>query len=108
MPADAASRLARRTATRTASDTARSAWRPLAAATLGGAGLASSTRPITVVSGAVPAGAVQNLQVSLTLPDQTETTVNGRVPAANTVQGLSTAITWTFSESQRTGATTSS
>jgi hypothetical protein len=70
--------------------------------------LASSTTPITVVSGAVPAGAVQNLQVSLTLPDQTETTVNGVVPTANTVQGLSTAITWTFSESQRTGATTSS
>jgi hypothetical protein len=51
---------------------------------------------------------VQNLQVSLTLPDQAEATVNGRVPTANTVQGLSTAITWTFSESQRTGATTSS
>ena len=48
----------------------------------------------------VVAGAVQHLQLSLTLPDQVETTVNGLLPNP-TIQGLTAALTWTFSENQR-------
>lgn len=61
----------------------------------------------TLVAGALPAGSVQRLQVSLTLPDQVETTVNGVLPP-NSIQGLSASLTWTFTESQRTATTTTS
>jgi hypothetical protein len=63
--------------------------------------------PATPLIGAVAAGSALNLQVSLTLPNQTETTVNGDLPA-NSIQGLSSALTWTFSETQRTATTTGS
>lgn len=63
------------------------------------------TTPATLVSGAV--ASAYNLQVSLTLPDQNETVVNGVLPA-DTIQGKSAALTWTFSEAQRTAATTNS
>lgn len=47
-----------------------------------------------------------HLQFKLTLPDATnnETTVNGVLPA-DTIQGLSAALTWTLSETQRDTAT---
>lgn len=63
--------------------------------------------PAAVKSGAIAANTVLNLQVSLTLPDQNETTTNGTVPAG-TIQGLSSALTWTFGETQRTATTTGS
>ncbi len=65
------------------------------------------TTPSTLVAGTITAGSALNLQVSLTLPDQNETTVNGTVPTG-TIQGLSAALTWTFNESQRTATTTGS
>ena len=65
------------------------------------------TAPSTLVAGTIAAGSALNLQVSLTLPDVNETTVNGTVPTG-TIQGLSAALTWTFSESQRTATTTGS
>ncbi|UYY83736.1 CalY family protein (plasmid) [Arthrobacter sp. YA7-1] len=65
------------------------------------------TTPSTLVSGAVTAGSTLNLQVSLTLPDQLETTTNG-TPPASTIQGLSSSLTWTFGENQRTSTTTGS
>jgi hypothetical protein len=61
--------------------------------------------PSTLVSGAVASG--YGLQVSLTLPDQAEVVVNGALPAG-TIQGLSAALTWTFSETQRTATTSNS
>lgn len=65
------------------------------------------TTPATLIPGSVAAGSTLNLQVSLNLPDQDETTINGDAPA-NSIQGLSSALTWTFSETQRTAATTGS
>ena len=53
------------------------------------------------------ASAVLYLQVSLTLPASTEVTANG-TPPGGTIQGLSAALTWTFSEQQRAGTTTNS
>lgn len=64
------------------------------------------TTASTLVTGAVGTAPVL-LQMSLALPDQNETTVNGTAPAG-TIQGLSAALTWTFSESQRTATTTTS
>jgi hypothetical protein len=54
-----------------------------------------------------PKNAVVNLKVSVSLPDKTETTANG-VPPAGTIQGLSTSLTWTFTEQRRTATTTTS
>lgn len=69
------------------------------------------TTPSTLIAGTVTSGSTLNLQVSLTLPDQNETTVNG-TPAptapATTIQGLSSALTWTFGETQRTSTVTGS
>jgi spore coat-associated protein N len=66
-----------------------------------------STTPSTLIAGAVAAGTAVHLQVSITLPDQVETTTNGVLPGT-TIQGLSASITWTFNETQRTGTTTTS
>lgn len=65
-----------------------------------------STTPGAVQS-TVATGAVLHLQVTLTLPDQTETTTNG-TPPGSTIQGLSDTLTYTFSEAQRTAVTTNS
>jgi hypothetical protein len=70
-----------------------------AVANLGSAG--------TVQAGAIAIGALFHLQVSLTLPNQSETTTNG-VPPSPTIQGLSTTLTYTFNEQQRAAVTTNS
>ncbi|GLY44102.1 hypothetical protein Amsp01_101250 [Amycolatopsis sp. NBRC 101858] len=74
----------------------------LAATPLSGLSSAQS-----LISGAVAAGSVAHLQVSVQLPDQTETTVNGALPAA-TIQGLTANLTYTFAETQRSAVTTNS
>lgn len=51
--------------------------------------------------------AVNHLQISLNLPAGSEVTTNGALPSG-TVQGLTTAITWTFLETLRTNTTTNS
>jgi hypothetical protein len=61
----------------------------------------------TLISGAVAVGAVEHLQVSVQLPDQSETTTNGTAPAT-TIQGQSANLTYTFGESQRTATTSNS
>ena len=66
-----------------------------------------TSTPTTLVSGAIAAGAVLHLQVAVQLPDITETVTNGQLPTG-TIQGKSASITWTFTEQQRTAATTSS
>jgi hypothetical protein len=62
--------------------------------------------PISVVSGTFSAGAIAHLRVSMSLPTQTEVTTNGTLPA-NSIQALSTTLTYTFTVTQRAGATTS-
>lgn len=59
------------------------------------------------LSDSVAAGSTVKLQLSLSLPEQTETTVNGVRPTGS-IQGLSSSLTWTFSETQRAAATTGS
>lgn len=61
----------------------------------------------SLIAGSIPSGTVAHLQISTQLPDQNETTVNGTLPA-NTIQGQSANLTYTFGETQRNAATTNS
>jgi hypothetical protein len=61
--------------------------------------------PSSLVSGAV--ASAYALKISLTLPDQNETTTNGALPVG-TIQGLSASLTWSFNEAQRAATTTNS
>lgn len=66
-----------------------------------------ASTPTSLIAGAQAAGTVDHLQISLVLPNETETTVNGVLPGS-TIQGLSASLTWTFTEAQRTATTTTS
>jgi hypothetical protein len=67
-----------------------------------------SGTPGSLVSGAVAISAVYHLQVSLALPDQSETTVNGTTPTTS-IQNLGpVTLTYTFDEAQRTATVTNS
>jgi spore coat-associated protein N len=86
----------------------------VATCTAGTTATVMSSTPIStlrVTPGAVQAtvavGAVVHLQVSLTLPNQSETTANGVLPGTP-IQGLSDTLTYTFNELQRTATTTNS
>ncbi|ATE53797.1 MULTISPECIES: TasA family protein [Actinosynnema] len=74
------------------------------AALLAATPLSSLTSNASLIAGSISAGSVQRLRVSLNLPDQNETTVNGALPA-NTVQGQSVNLTYTFGQTQRTATT---
>jgi len=63
--------------------------------------------PSVLVPGTIAAGALTRLQISLALPDADETTTNGVAPAGS-IQGLSTSLTYTFAQVQRTATTTGS
>jgi len=76
-------------------------------AELGATTIGSLTSPINLASSSMAAGSFKYLKMSLQLPDQNETTVNGAFPA-NTVQGQSVAITYTFNLAQRNATTTNS
>ena len=69
--------------------------------------LSSAATAQTLISGAVNSGDNVHLKVSIVLPDQDETTVNGVLPT-NTVQGGSVNLTHTFGISQRNIQTTNS
>jgi hypothetical protein len=66
-----------------------------------------TTTPGSVVSGAIATAASWHLQVSVVLPNQNETTVNGVTPTTS-IQGLSTTLSYTFNEAQRSATTTNS
>ncbi len=66
---------------------------------------AQTFTPSTLNASATPL----HLKISISLPAGSEITVNGVSNAgANTVQGLTTALTWTFTETERTPTTTNS
>ena len=69
--------------------------------------IGSLTSATTLASSPMNSGAIKYLQMSISLPDQNETTVNGALPA-NTVQGGSVNVTYTFDLAQRTATTTNS
>ena len=65
------------------------------------------TSATSLSSGSMASGAVKYLQMKIELPDQNETTVNGVLPA-NTVQGGSVNVTYTFDLAQRLAASNNS
>jgi hypothetical protein len=68
--------------------------------------LVSGPVGLSNVSGLTTAGSsLDNILFTLTLPNQSETTINGVVPA-NSIQGLSDTVTWTFAEAQRASTNT--
>jgi hypothetical protein len=69
--------------------------------------IGSLTSATTLASSTMNSGAIKYLQMSISLPDQNETTLNGALPA-NTVQGGSVNVTYTFDLAQRTATTTNS
>lgn len=68
-------------------------------------GALTTSKPFA--DGAMTSGKVRYLQMKIELPNQDETTVNGNFPA-NTVQGGSVNITYTFDLAQRLATTTNS
>ena len=68
---------------------------------------AMTATPQSVISGTFAQGAVAHLRVTLSLPGQSETTTNGVLPA-NSIQALTNTLTYTFTDTQRAGVTTSS
>jgi spore coat-associated protein N len=67
------------------------------------AGLAT---PTALATGTLAAGATVYLRIGVALPVNGEVTTNGTLPATP-IQGLSTALTYTFTVNQRSAATTS-
>jgi len=65
--------------------------------------LVAAAKSLTVSSTA--AGAVVHLKFAISLPAGSETTANGVLPLG-TVQGLTSTLTWTFSETQRLATNT--
>jgi hypothetical protein len=65
--------------------------------------LLTSHIPVTVAS--LAAGTTSHLRLQMTLPAGSEVTTNGVLPVG-TVQGLTSSLTWTFTEAQRTARTT--
>jgi hypothetical protein len=56
----------------------------------------------TLSSDVRTAGTTLSLRLTLNLPDQTETTVNGQIPTTS-IQRQNVALTWTFQQGQRAG-----
>jgi hypothetical protein len=91
-------------------------WAPLTGVCTGTASTEIAAAPLSTFTAAaqaftrtsaLEAKAAQSLQVSVCLPEQSETTTNGVLPT-NTVQGGSVNLTYTFNELQRTATTTNS
>lgn len=69
--------------------------------------LSSLSSATALSSSNMSSGAIKYLQLQIELPDQNETTINGVLPA-NTVQGGSVNITYTFDLAQRLATSTNS
>jgi hypothetical protein len=64
------------------------------------------TTPTAVRVSSLAAGTTSHLRLQLSLPAGSEVTTNGVLPVG-TVQGVTSNITWTFTEAQRLATTTS-
>lgn len=69
--------------------------------------MTGTPQTLTLPAGMTTAGSTTSLQISLSLPAGSEVTVNGVLPGG-TVQGLSSSLVWTFTETERTATTTNS
>lgn len=67
--------------------------------------LLSAGLTLPVAAADLLAGAVAHLRFVISLPASSEVTTNGTLPGS-TIQGVTAALTWTFTETQRNGTTT--
>ena len=67
----------------------------------------STPATLTLQSGSLNSGATTYLKIAISLPASSEVTTNGVLPGG-TIQGLTSTITWTFTQTQRAGTTTNS
>ena len=67
----------------------------------------ATAKNVALAAGSYSAAAINHLQIVLSLPAGTEVVSNGTLPSG-TIQGLTTAVTWTFTEALRTNTTTNS
>jgi spore coat-associated protein N len=67
--------------------------------------LSLTTTPATITLASLAAGTTSHLRVQISLPAGSEMTTNGTLPVG-TVQGVTSTLTWTFNELQRTATTT--
>jgi len=67
----------------------------------------STPATLTLQSGALNSGATTYLKIAISLPDSSEVTTNGVLPGS-TIQGLTSTITWTFTQTQSAGTTSNS
>jgi hypothetical protein len=67
----------------------------------------STPATLTLQSGALNSGATTYLKIAISLPASSEVTTNGVLPGG-TIQGLTSTITWTFTQTQRAGTTSDS
>jgi hypothetical protein len=66
----------------------------------------ATPQALTLIPASLLAGGVTYLKVAISLPDSTENTLNGVIPAG--IQNKSASLTWTIAATQRTAATTNS
>lgn len=69
-----------------------------------GTTLSSLASGVTLDNAAFTSGQTKHLQFALTLPDQSETTVNGVAPAGS-IQGQQASLSYTFGMTERTSVT---
>ena len=67
--------------------------------------IVTAAKNLALATGSYAAAAVNHLQIVLALPAGSEVVNNGVLPGG-TVQGVTTALTWTFTEALRTNTTT--
>ncbi len=65
----------------------------------------ATAKNVALAAGSYLAAAINHLQIVISLPAGSEVTNNGTLPTG-TVQGLTTSITWTFTEAQRASTAT--
>ena len=66
----------------------------------------ATPQALTLIPASLLAGGVTYLKIAISLPDSTENTLNGVIPAG--IQNKSASLTWTIAATQRTAATTNS
>jgi spore coat-associated protein N len=69
--------------------------------------MTGTPQTLALPAGATTAASITHLQISLSLPAGSEVTINGVLPTG-TVQGLTSSLVWTFTETERTTTTTNS
>jgi len=67
----------------------------------------ATVKNVALAAGSYSAAVINHLQIAISLPTGNEVVSNGTLPGGS-IQGLTTSLTWTFTETLRTNTTTNS